>query len=152
VALDAPWRDTSSLERAHAFQLTRIGRLLRVHLVRSLESLGTDLGPEQFFILFRLHESDGRRQQELVDPVLDDRPNISRHVAALVRRGLVERRPDPTDGRAHLLHLTTAGRVYIVELIPGVLRVREELFGGISPDDFTAFDRVLAHLTQALTP
>ena len=34
---------------------------------------------------------------------------MSRQVAALVAAGLVERRADPDDGRAHLLAVTTAG-------------------------------------------
>jgi DNA-binding MarR family transcriptional regulator len=35
---------------------------------------------------------------------------VSRLVAALAERGLVERRPDPADGRAELLELTEVGR------------------------------------------
>lgn len=147
-----PWTRLRTLEDAHAYRLSRLGRLLRVHLVRVLQGLGTELGPEQFFILFRLYERDGRRQQELVDPVLDDRPNISRHISALVDRGLVERRPDPSDGRARLMHLTPAGRGEMERLVPGILAEREVLFGGIDPEDFAAFERVLDHLTGVLTP
>ena len=146
------WRSTRSLEDAHAYQVTRLGRLLRVHLARALETWEAELSPEQFFILFRLHEEDGRRQQDLVDPVLDDRPNISRHVVALEERGLVERRADPTDGRARLVHLTPTGRARMDSLIPAMLRTREELFGGVDPQDFAAFERVLAHLTAILSP
>lgn len=37
-------------------------------------------------------------------------PGITQLVTRLERDGLVERRPDPTDGRAVLVHLTEAGR------------------------------------------
>jgi MarR family transcriptional regulator, organic hydroperoxide resistance regulator len=145
-----PWSDTRRLEHAHAYQVSRLGRLLRVHLARTLEAWGTGLSAEQFFLLFRLHERDGRRQSSLVDPVLDDRPNISRHVAALERRGLVRRSSDPDDGRARLVHLTPAGRAELDRLMPRVLAVRQELFGGLDPQDFAAFGRVLTQLTARL--
>lgn len=37
-------------------------------------------------------------------------PGITQLVTRLERDGLVERRPDPTDGRAVLVHITEAGR------------------------------------------
>ncbi|MGH6639123.1 MAG: MarR family winged helix-turn-helix transcriptional regulator, partial [Polaromonas sp.] len=37
-------------------------------------------------------------------------PNLVGIIAALDKRGLVERRPHPTDGRAMGLHLTRAGK------------------------------------------
>ncbi len=146
-----PWSETRALEDAHAYRLTRLGRLLRVHLTRTLEEWGCELSPEQFFVLFRLHEQDGRRQQELVDPVLDDRPNISRQVVALEKRGLVQRRADPLDGRARRVHLTAEGRALVDDLLPRVVGTREHLFGGVDPDDFAAFERVLDHLTRVVS-
>ncbi|MEV0899743.1 MarR family transcriptional regulator [Actinoplanes sp. NPDC049802] len=44
-----------------------------------------------------------------------DPSTISRSVAALVRAGLVDRTPDPDDGRATQLHLTAAGHQAIDE-------------------------------------
>ena len=47
---------------------------------------------------------------ELYQHVLLSQPALSRMVDRLVERGLVERSPDPTDGRAVRLALTGAGR------------------------------------------
>nr|WP_311132526.1 MarR family transcriptional regulator [Nonomuraea gerenzanensis] len=38
-------------------------------------------------------------------------PGITQLVTRLEREGLVERRPDPSDGRAVLVHITEAGRL-----------------------------------------
>src|SRR5262245_37130349 len=53
--------------------------------------------------------------QPMTTSELADRLEISKQGAAQIvddmeRRGLVERRPDPNDGRARLLHLSERGR------------------------------------------
>lgn len=50
------------------------------------------------------------RSSELAQYIHADPSTISRQVANLVRDGLLERRADPNDGRAILLHPTEAGR------------------------------------------
>jgi MarR family transcriptional regulator, transcriptional regulator for hemolysin len=140
---------TDSIDQAHAYRLHRTSRLLRRHLEATLAPLG--ISGAQYGVLWRLHERDGRVQGELVDPVLDDRPNITRLVDGLVRRGLVERRRDDEDARRRRVHLTTAGRSFMKELMPTVLRLRTELFGGLDEDDLAAFERVLDHVEAQLT-
>lgn len=48
-------------------------------------------------------------------------PSMTRVLAALEERGLVERRPHPTDGRQALVELTTVGR----DLLRSEVRMRE---------------------------
>ena len=48
-------------------------------------------------------------------------PSMTRVLAALEERGLVERRPHPTDGRQALVELTTEGR----DLLRSEVRMRE---------------------------
>lgn len=43
-------------------------------------------------------------------------PTATANLGRLVAAGLVERRPDPLDGRAHLFALTDAGRVRLEQL------------------------------------
>ncbi|MEV0253974.1 MarR family transcriptional regulator [Streptomyces sp. NPDC050732] len=51
-----------------------------------------------------------RRLTELAKTEQVSQPGITQLVTRLERDGLVERRPDPTDGRAVLVHLTEKGR------------------------------------------
>ncbi|MGB3544766.1 MAG: hypothetical protein WBA11_17750, partial [Rubrivirga sp.] len=73
-----PIADVSSLDIALAYRVHRLARLLRVHLTRVLATSAPGVSPEQWFLLFRLFERGGRSQSELTDPILDDRPNVSR--------------------------------------------------------------------------
>ena len=62
-------------------------------------------------VLAQLAESGGRlRLRDLVDRVVLSQPGLSRKVARLAEEGLVDRVPDPTDGRGVLVKLTRSGR------------------------------------------
>ncbi|MDN0201316.1 MarR family transcriptional regulator [Streptomyces sp. S.PNR 29] len=51
-----------------------------------------------------------RRLTELAGTEQISQPGLTQLVARLERDGLVERRPDPTDGRAVLVYITESGR------------------------------------------
>ncbi|YAL82824.1 MarR family winged helix-turn-helix transcriptional regulator [Dermacoccaceae bacterium W4C1] len=68
-----------------------------------------ELAPHQFSVLAQL-EKGMSRPGELAKVECVSAPSMSRTVAALVERGLIERTDDPDDGRASVLSLTAAGR------------------------------------------
>lgn len=130
-----------TLNDAPAYRIHRVSRLLRVQLVRMLAA--HDLSPEQYFVLFRLMESDGRSHRDLTDPALDDRANITRLVGGLQRRGLVHKEADPDDRRVSRVFLTDAGRERFEALVPQIRAIREDLFADVSAADLSAMHRVL---------
>lgn len=70
-----------------------------------------DLLPREYGVLYALSTApDGLRLSELCDDVLLTQAGISRLVARLEQRGLVERAGDPTDARAFRIRLTDTGR------------------------------------------
>lgn len=75
------------------------------------------LEPGAYAMLAQL-EADGRRASELADYFSIGKATVSRQLHALEELGLVDREPDPADGRAVLVRLTEEGRRRL-------LRVRE---------------------------
>lgn len=70
-----------------------------------------DLPPREYGVLYALAGlPDGLRISELVDDALLTQAGVSRMVARLEGRGLVERRADPDDARACRIVLTPEGR------------------------------------------
>jgi DNA-binding MarR family transcriptional regulator len=65
---------------------------------------------EQFVVLALLAEQDGITQQELGRRATSDPNTIRAMLVLLEQRGLVSRRPHPTDGRARCVTLTRKGR------------------------------------------
>jgi DNA-binding MarR family transcriptional regulator len=67
-------------------------------------------GPSAYGVLYALSDApDGLRITELLDDVLLTQPGMSRLIARLENRGLVERLNDPDDGRACRVRLTESG-------------------------------------------
>lgn len=69
-----------------------------------------ELAPREYGVLYALStEPDGLRITGLGEDVLLTQPGMSRLVARLEARGLVERAQDPDDARACRIRLTDAG-------------------------------------------
>jgi DNA-binding MarR family transcriptional regulator len=62
-----------------------------------------------YALLAHLIVDGPRRTTALAEAVHSDPSTVSRQTAAMVRLGLIERRPDPMDGRACLLAATEKG-------------------------------------------
>lgn len=69
-----------------------------------------ELGAREYGVLYALSAApDGLRITELLDDVLLSQPGMSRLIARLEERGLVERADDPNDRRACRVRLTETG-------------------------------------------
>ena len=86
--------------------LVRTGRHVSV---RAATQLYGDLPSFGWALLVPLQRDGDQRCSALAHQVGVDVSVASRQLAVLERLGYVERRPDPQDGRASLLSLTTAG-------------------------------------------
>ncbi|MHA6692791.1 MarR family winged helix-turn-helix transcriptional regulator [Devosia sp. A449] len=69
-----------------------------------------DLAPSEYGVLYALSTAKtGVRMSELTADVLLSQAGLSRLVARLEKRGLIERQPDPQDARASVLRLSIEG-------------------------------------------
>ncbi|HET6189629.1 MAG TPA: hypothetical protein VFE59_21890, partial [Trebonia sp.] len=74
---------------------------------------------------------------------------VSRQVAALVSRGLLERQADQLDGRASLLAVTGAGRAAIAEHERGRQAFFDEVLTGWTTQEMHQFAEQLERFTAA---
>ncbi|WP_019928534.1 MarR family winged helix-turn-helix transcriptional regulator [Nocardia sp. BMG111209] len=68
-----------------------------------------ELEPAAYGLLIGMYDCARSRPSDLADHFGVGKATISRQVKVLEKLGLIERRPDPDDGRAHLLVLTDEG-------------------------------------------
>ena len=64
-------------------------------------------------------------------------------VDQLAKAGYLERRPDPRDGRAKLIHLTRKGRRVMAQAVRAVRDIEREYAATIGPDRFEKMCRSL---------
>jgi DNA-binding MarR family transcriptional regulator len=125
-------RDRAGTERDHALDdlerafglMARKAGIPRLH-ERLTATAGVRLDPSSFQLIRRLEGSDPIRASDLAALMSLDLSTISRQIATLETQGLVERHPDPLDGRASLLTLSERGR----SVSARVCAARRELFG-----------------------
>jgi DNA-binding MarR family transcriptional regulator len=104
-------------------------------LARRFKGAGIDVTPEQFGVLARLAVEQGMNQAQLAERMLKDRPNMTRILNQLEKRGYIERRPDSSDKRIFRIFLTENGREVQEELMPIFERHLGELLDGILDPD-----------------
>ncbi|MFF2556259.1 MarR family winged helix-turn-helix transcriptional regulator [Nocardia sp. NPDC058058] len=92
------------------YQLTRLTRLREKTNAQVAAATNGEVEPAAFGILFQLLHNGPMRSGALAEALYSDASTISRQVAALVKRGLLERRADPADGRVSVLAVTDLGR------------------------------------------
>lgn len=127
--------------------LAKIGLFLRSHAWRQAEAGG--LTPTQAQILVHLVRRGPARVSALADEIAVTQPTASDAVAALIRKGHVERRPDPEDGRAARLHAgKDAGRLAAeMETWPDALL---EAANDLDPDERAALLKALMKMIRTL--
>jgi DNA-binding MarR family transcriptional regulator len=121
------------VDNALGFWIHRVYQASRNEMFRAFREEGEDVTPEQWAVLIRLWERDGRTQSDLSEATFRDRPTMSRILDGMEQRDLVERRADKTDGRARLIHLTRRGRDLQKKLVPVAERLVSRMIEGIDP-------------------
>jgi DNA-binding MarR family transcriptional regulator len=119
------------VDNALGFWVHRVYQASRNEMFRAFRERGEEITPEQWAVLIRLWERDGRSQSDLSDATFRDRPTMSRILDVMEERDLVERRVDREDGRARSIHLTRRGRELRKKLVPVVQRLVERMVQGI---------------------
>jgi DNA-binding MarR family transcriptional regulator len=122
---------TIVVDNAIGFWIHRVYQASRNEMYRVFRALGQDITPEQWAILIRLWERDGRPQSELSEATFRDAPTMSRIIDVLETRGLLTRNPHPEDGRIRVVYLTKAGKALEKLLVPLVEKIVGEMVEGI---------------------
>ena len=131
-----PQEDGSGVVDSVLLALMAIGRLMRQRID------GDRLDPGTFWLLKSI-AARPLRVTELAGCANLDTSTVSRHVAQLDRAGLVERTPDPDDGRAHRVQLTDRGSQQLQDAFARRRELLSRALTGWDPDDITHLDRLL---------
>ena len=86
---------------------------------------------------------------QIVARTVMDKVTVSRAAQGLVKRRLVARSQNKTDGRSHVLALTSEGRRLYAEIAPLALAYEAALIAGLSPEDVALLKRLLGRLQHA---
>lgn len=136
-------RDTSA-----GYLINHAARLLARQLDAGLTPLGLSTGP--FPLLLHLWEQDGLTQKALVERLGYEQPTVAATLSRMERDGLVERRPDPQDGRAQRIWLTERGRSLQNAAEAEAEAVNGRALAGLSPQEAGQFVEMVRRVVNSL--
>jgi DNA-binding MarR family transcriptional regulator len=122
--------------------LMAIGRLMRQRVD------GDQLDPGTFWLLKTISVRGPLRVTELAGCANLDTSTVSRHVAQLDRAGLVERTPDPDDGRAQRIQLTGPGSTQLQSAFARRRELLSRALVGWQSDDIALLDQLLGRFVN----
>lgn len=139
----------TSFDRDLLIVLHDVARLLRTRFDQRARAHG--MTRAQWVILARLARQPGISQNEMaaiceVEPI-----TVGRLVDRLEARGMVERRPDPTDRRVNRLHLLEAAEPILEEINSYRENMLAEITDGLDPAMQAALVDSLLHIKNKLT-
>ena len=125
-----------------------LGRLMRQR------AQGETLDTGSFWLLKTLATSGPQRATDLAVCAGLDVSTVSRHIAQLHSAGLIERTPDPADGRAQRVKLSAAGSARIDDALSSRRALLEKCLESWELRDLEELDRLLTRFAadvEALT-
>jgi DNA-binding MarR family transcriptional regulator len=127
---------------------------LRLAIARTARRLrqeaAPDLGPAQSSALATIENQGPLAPSELARQERIKRPTATRIIASLERAGLVERIPDPEDGRSSILSVTGEGRALMKRLRARKTAYLVQQLGDLDSDDAAALERAVGVLERML--
>jgi DNA-binding MarR family transcriptional regulator len=113
-----------------------------------LSAAGIDVTIDQWLVLKTIHESADVTLQQVGAAVFKDFASVTRIVQLLERKGLLLRKPHPSDGRRSELVLTAAGESVIRTVEPIAQANRRQALDGIDAEEIARLRAVLRRITE----
>ena len=126
-------------------------RAMNDRVVRAMREAGYDVTVAQARLAQRIAD-EGSRLTELAESAQVTKQTASLLVAALEREGLVERVPDPEDGRSKLIRFTERGRAASQHAMGIVMDVEREWSEHLGPEGAGQLRDGLLQLREVTDP
>jgi len=148
--------------------MTEMGQVSEMYLERSIlhllrrvdqcaaqlyttESSDRDLTLRQLAILTAISQQEDLSQTDLVSITGIDRSTVAGIVSRLIRKGLLERRRSPSDGRAYCVKLSKRGVKAIAGADRLYTKIEKKLLAGVPASEASQFVSTLKSILTART-
>ena len=122
----------------------------RAFLSRRLEDNGIDMTIEQFKVMVVLWKEKSSTQQNIADFVGKDKTSVTRLIAGLEKRSLIQRTSDKSDKRCNLVTLTAQGVALETPTMAVLSDASAFVHKNIDPKELEITLRVLQTMCQTL--
>ena len=140
-------RDKSPDEIAGHLKLDKglgfLVRLLdtRMNVLYEQLTAQNDITPRQFGVLLTLHQQGTLTLTELAQHIRVDRSTLGEMINRMAERGLVRKESNDADRRSATVTLAKPGELALLQLVPGVAQLQEDLLAPMPAEDRAHFMR-----------
>ena len=103
---------------------------------------------DEWRVLAALADCGTVKTARVIEHTTLEKMQVSRAVSRLEEGGLIERQPDPQDGRGWVLRLTAAGRALYKKLVPLVEAREAFLLEALEPQERAVLEAALAKVLE----
>lgn len=141
---------TSSDQNSFGFLMTDVARLFRAEFDRRINDAGIGVTPGEGRTLSHAARAGVVRQTVLAERMGIEAMTVSVYLDRLEARGLIERRPDPTDRRAKLVALTDEADTVLKQVRAIAAAMSEEVSRAVPPADWAILNASLRTIRDSL--
>ena len=110
-----------------------------------------DLTRDEWRVLAALGDAGAVKTATLLERATLDKMRVSRALARMEKAALVERSPDPEDGRGQLARLLPAGRALYRKIVPMAQARETFLLEALEPAERDALEKAMDKMLQRAT-
>ena len=125
------------------FLVTDLARLVRADFDRAVARSGLEVTPGEARALAHAARAGLVRQNVLAERMGVEAMTVTGFLDRLEAKGLIERRPDPADRRAKLVHVREEAHAVLTAIQDLAARTREAASAGCPPEDWRRFMEML---------
>jgi DNA-binding MarR family transcriptional regulator len=147
------WETDMRQDNAARFQKSILHLLRRLdqHATQlySTETSDNDLTLRQLAIMTAISREENLSQTDLVTITGIDRSTVAGIVSRLIRKGLLDRRRSPDDGRAYCVKLSKRGQKAVAGADRLYTRIEKKLLSGVPATEASQFITTLKSIVSA---
>ncbi len=139
-----------SLDDSVGYTINIIANLLKRELNEEFKQEGIEVMAEQWALLLRLQEQPDMNQLELARATSRDNASVTRSLAVLEKKQLIQRRQADQDRRDKYLALTPAGQELVPRMVLCAQRVLEKASRGMTAKEMNTLNQLIQKMTDNL--
>ena len=143
-----PKSDVAALSSHLGYWLRYVSNHVSREFARKLE--GQDVTVAEWVLMRELYDAEEIAPSRLAEAMGMTRGAITKLAQRLIKKSLVNRRADPSDGRAQTLELTAKGRKLVPKLAGLADQNDAECFDHLTPKEWAMMMRVLKDIVERL--
>lgn len=133
----------TELFSTYSYLLDRTARKVKQYAQRRFNIENYGITVDQWLIIKNLNQHNEMNQSQLAEITGKDHPTLTRIIDLLCKKGLTERRINPSDRRCFTIHLTEHGKESVAQWSPKMAEIRMRAWENLTVEDYTNLKRIL---------